>query len=87
MAGAARTIDDLVPDLAVPPRTASRPVPHPDGPALTRMPEGTSAREVPLTSEPPLGDLTPLTAEQPLAVQPPLTAEPNGRGGAEAGEV
>ncbi|WP_326600823.1 hypothetical protein [Streptomyces sp. NBC_01803] len=61
-------------------------MPNPDGPALIRMSEGTSAREVPLTSEPPLGDLTPLTAEQPLAILPPLTAEPNGRGGAEAGE-
>nr|WP_234348105.1 hypothetical protein [Streptomyces specialis] len=62
-------------------------MPNPDGPALTRMPEASRGREMPLTSEPPLGDLTPLTAEQPLAVQPPLTAESNGRGGAEAGEV
>ncbi|RBM18069.1 hypothetical protein [Streptomyces sp. PT12] len=54
---------------------------------LPTQSSSTSAREAPLTSEPPLDDLAPLTAEQPLAVEPPLTAEPNGRGGAEAVEV
>ncbi|UCM88111.1 hypothetical protein [Streptomyces marincola] len=55
--------------------------------ALIPAPGPTTAREMPLTSEPPLGDLTPLTAEQPLAVEPPLTAEPNGHGGAESVEA
>ncbi len=48
------------------------------------VPAQAAAREVPLTSEPPLGDLAPLTSEQPLAAQSPLVSEPSGRGGAEA---
>ncbi|MDT0342793.1 hypothetical protein RM590_09180 [Streptomyces sp. DSM 44938] len=52
-------------------------------PALIPLPPQSDTREVPLTSEPPLADLTPLTSEQPLAVEPPLTSEPSGNGGAE----
>ncbi|MDT0269202.1 hypothetical protein RM844_23225 [Streptomyces sp. DSM 44915] len=53
-------------------------------PPLVGVPAQTAARELPLTSEPSLGDLAPLTAEQPLAAESPLVAEPSGRGGAEA---
>jgi hypothetical protein len=59
-------------------------------PPLIALPHQTSAatvREIPLTSEPPLGDLAPLTSEQPLAVEPHLTSEPSGRGGAGAAEA
>ncbi|UED88818.1 hypothetical protein [Streptomyces profundus] len=53
-------------------------------PPMIGVPAQAAAREVPLTSEPPLGDLAPLTSEQPLAAQSPLVSEPSGRGGAEA---
>lgn len=53
-------------------------------PPMIGVPAQAAARELPLTSEPSLGDLAPLTSEQPLAAEPPLVAEPSGRGGAEA---
>ncbi|GAB2881773.1 hypothetical protein [Streptomyces mayteni] len=58
---------------------------HEERPALIPMPadaadaaDATAIHELPLTSEPPLGQLVPLTAEKPLALDPPLTSEPSG---------